>query len=47
MNNENEQAEKFKEFVKKLVAIPKRKIDEQIKLDKEKRDKKKLSKQVG
>lgn len=44
---ENIETKKFKEFVKKLVAVPKKKIDEQIKRDKDKKVKGKLSKQIS
>ena len=40
---EKTEAEKFKEFVKKLVAVPKKEIDERLKEEKEKRERRKKS----
>ena len=34
----------FKEFTKKLVAVPKKQIDEQLKLEREKKQKEKQKK---
>jgi hypothetical protein len=41
VNNTND---KFLEFTRKLVAVPKKEIDEQLKLEREKRQKKKEGK---
>ena len=39
MNSEiSKEADRFKEFTKKLVAVPKREIDEQLQLNKKKQE---------
>ncbi len=40
----SKEAELFLEFTRKLVAVPKKKIDEQIKLEREKKEKQKVRK---
>ena len=36
-----EQTNRFRDFAKKLVAVPKKEIDEQLKIDREKKQKEK------
>ena len=35
----SKEADRFKEFAKKLVAVPKKEIDEQLKKEREKKEK--------
>lgn len=35
----SKEADRFREFTKKLVAVPKKEIDEQLKLDRERKQK--------
>ena len=40
----SKEAERFKEFARKLVSVPKKEIDEQLRLEQEKKAKQKQAK---
>lgn len=46
VEEEYDEAENFKKFAKRIVAVPKKEIDEKLKQEKKKREKRKL-KRIG